>query len=689
MAKFEITAPDGSKHEITAPDNATEQDIMAYAQSQFSAPKQEATTRQKVQASIPGAIVQGMRDPIDAAAQMLPHGLRGLTSLGGLAPNRVSEFFDSEAKRVDSMNAEGERDYQSARTAVGKEGFDGGRLVGNVLSPANVAISARAPIAATTTLGRIGYGAGVGATGGLLTPVNDLKEGQSFFGTKAAQAGMGAATGAVLTPIMGKVGDVIARKFNSLQAASNPEIGARASLKTDELIKEALEEVGQKFSDIPEQQMNVLRGQVVDAMKQGKKLDPAAMLRQQDFNDLNIPATGGQISRDATQFARERNLRGVAGVGEPLMNRFEVQNQKLQSKVGSFGGNSSGEQFQAGQQLAEALKRTDDQLRGKVGDLYKEARASSGKDLNVPLTGLAQDYAETVRNFGDKIPSGVRNRMEELGLLSGQQKKVFSVEDAESVLKTINDNVSNDPATNKALDSLRNSVKNAVLSADDQGGVFAKARQAAAERFALQDAVPALKAASTGSTAPDDFVKRFVVSGKTKDVQGLAKLLQENDPAAFTEAKNQVGATLQRAAFGENTAGDKIFSPERYAKALRELGTEKLKAFYSPKEVAELQQVGRVGSYINSTPTAAPVNTSNTAGAVMNLMGNIPGMPYGTALVKTLKNAVDNQRVVKSGLAAQAPVGKADLTPEQIAMMVKLLTVGGATSGQAAATPLR
>lgn len=41
MAKFEITAPDGSRHEVTAPDSASEGDVMAYAQQQFAVQPKE------------------------------------------------------------------------------------------------------------------------------------------------------------------------------------------------------------------------------------------------------------------------------------------------------------------------------------------------------------------------------------------------------------------------------------------------------------------------------------------------------------------------------------------------------------------------------------------------------------------------------------------------------------------------
>jgi hypothetical protein len=45
MARYEITAPDGSRYEITAPEGASEQEVMAYAQQQFgqSKPKDAGT----------------------------------------------------------------------------------------------------------------------------------------------------------------------------------------------------------------------------------------------------------------------------------------------------------------------------------------------------------------------------------------------------------------------------------------------------------------------------------------------------------------------------------------------------------------------------------------------------------------------------------------------------------------------
>jgi hypothetical protein len=106
----------------------------------------QPTTKEKVQASLPGRVLQGARDMIDGGAQLLPRGLVFVSSAGGMAPNPVSNFFGSEARRVDQINAGNEQAYQQARTRTGQEGFDGGRLIGNIVSPGNAAIAAVAPI---------------------------------------------------------------------------------------------------------------------------------------------------------------------------------------------------------------------------------------------------------------------------------------------------------------------------------------------------------------------------------------------------------------------------------------------------------------------------------------------------------------------------------------------------------------
>jgi hypothetical protein len=156
---------------------------------------------QQQQTNAPSSgILMGIKEPISGAAQMLPKGLEFLTSAGGLAPNPVSQYFGSEAERVRAMNAQEEAAYQQQRAAQGDTGFDVGRLVGNVISPANLVAGARAAQGARALGAGLGtQAAAAGAVQGAMQPVNEPTD---FAQEKATQIGLGA--------VAGKVGEAVA-----------------------------------------------------------------------------------------------------------------------------------------------------------------------------------------------------------------------------------------------------------------------------------------------------------------------------------------------------------------------------------------------------------------------------------------------------------------------------------------------
>lgn len=157
--------------------------------------------------------IRGMRDPIDGGAQLLEKGLQkfapGILSAGNSAQNWVADKTGLVGRvpegGVDQLNREAEQKYQAQRTAQGETGFDGARIAGNVLSPANLAIAARAPAAASLA-GRMGIGAGVGAISGSLAPVHG--EGD-FWDEKTKQTAIGAAFGGALPMVTGGIARMI------------------------------------------------------------------------------------------------------------------------------------------------------------------------------------------------------------------------------------------------------------------------------------------------------------------------------------------------------------------------------------------------------------------------------------------------------------------------------------------------
>jgi hypothetical protein len=609
----------------------------------------------------PVRVLQGMADPAIGVMQQAANLLPDSTGVPGVVNKRVGEL---------------ERDYESQRRAMGSEDTDWVRMGGNVASPLNLLIATRAPMAVTTA-GRAAQGAKIGAVTSAAMPVADTQD--SFWGEKLGQAGAGAAGGALLTPVLGKVGEIAIRRLMRENPAS---IAARSSVETDAAINAALKDLGQTIHDIPTAQLDALRTHMATSLQAGKQVDPVALARRADFDALGIEPTLGQITRDPMQFARERSLRGVENVGEPLMARFQTQGNKLAERINGPAAGAK-DAYNAGTQLTESLRNTDETLRRHVSGLYGEARASAGKDLDVPLQGLAQDYARVLEDFGDKVPGAIRSKFAALGLdpsVPSNQRALFTPEKADHLLKVINFHVGADPATNRALTGLRESVKGAVTSADATGGPFAPAVRAAAERFKLHEAVPALRAAAEGE-APDRFVERFIVGGKTNEVKGLANVLKQADPEAHQEARAQIADTLRRAAFGDNAAGDGAFRPAAYMGAIRRLGVDKIGAFFNAQEVGDILRVGRVGSYINSAPNAAAVNSSNTAGAVVNLLARTPGVSQMVAVGKNAADTVKNKATVRNSLAALIEERAAPLRPRELNYLRFLLSGGAAGGG--------
>lgn len=660
-------------------------EFRARFEAEQAAKQQPASLRQKIQASGPMRAVQGMRDPLDAAAQLLPRGAQFLTSGAGFAPNPVSEFFGSEAKRVDQLISQNEREYVNARKATGSDGFDAWRMGGNIVSPANAAIAARLP-AAASTIGRVGQGFLLGGVGGALQPV-DVEENPDFVAKKLAQIALGAGVGMVATPLMGAIGDKIARfvsgKFESMKGPRQITIANAA--------KEFAEGSGLVWDDLSDSSRVALQKEVTKAVQDMAGANPQVAARIADFKALKIPYTQGQVTRDPLQFASEKNLSQLAGTGDPLRARFMEQGAALQDRMRNFASGAIEEQ-PAGQALVNALRAYDEKLSSNVRAAYRQARDSAGKDVEVPMQGLSQDFAEVVNTFADKVPAGVRNNFARFGIGADDaqmtQRRLFTVEEAEKLLKVINANQSNDPATNAALSALRGAVKKAVTQDAGAEDVFAPARAAAAQRFSLQDAVPALEAAASGVVNPDTFVKNFILgkSAQTGQVRQMAEILRQESPEAFAQARAQIGAYLQRKAFGENLTGDKTFSAERYQTALRELGSDKVAAFFDPGELAQLQRLSRVGSYMESFPNASRPNTSGNWGAITSLAQNFPGIPQSLALVNALRNSAGNQMAVSQALSGKVP---RQLSPEEVSLVSKLLAGGSLATGAAAANQIK
>lgn len=198
MAQYRVTGPDGSTYDVTAPDDATPEQVQSMvAQSIGNAPAAPAQDHPSLLGRIGRGVVRGVRDPIDAGAQML---VRGASAIG-LAPQ-------SEVDRVDQINRDAEQGYQQSRGSSAGT-FDPSRLGGQIVGTAP--LFALAPAGGATLAGRTAMGAVTGAGMGALVEPVDTSKGD-FWQQKLGQAKSGAIAGAVAAPVTAALSRVIQPK---------------------------------------------------------------------------------------------------------------------------------------------------------------------------------------------------------------------------------------------------------------------------------------------------------------------------------------------------------------------------------------------------------------------------------------------------------------------------------------------
>ncbi|MGH1360861.1 MAG: hypothetical protein ACRBC3_19040 [Burkholderiaceae bacterium] len=725
--RYIVTSPEGKRYKVTTPPGATEQEAIDFVRSSLSdpqLPKSEEPNRDPervmqairaahkraqsgdesaaedakalareyrrltegkgpVEHSDPSLVDQakavgqsalaGLSDPFFGASRLIAEAGSAVSSLGGMVPNPISEFFDDEVRQYKGHKADMNEATADARGRAGFEGMDVARLSTNIVNPINVlpllSVASKARQAGTgiSSLLRLGLaGSKAGALAATVQPADDESE-VPYATQKLGQAASGAAIGGLSAPVASVLGGAVARQVKRVQTMLNKP-------SSQKVLADALDEAGVKADDIGQEQLVALRGQIDEALRTGKSVNPAAMVREQDFAELGMTSTKGQVMRDPAQFAREKNLSGLDEIGSPLLDRFNEQNRLLNSKLLQHAEGAS-EPVEAGRQITSRLLEVDQEAANRVSTLYKRA-AQSEASGEVPTTGLAQDAAQIIDDFREKIPGGIVARLRSYGFLDGKQTKHFDFVEAESLLKLINSHGNKvDKAEGAALDQLREAVKRAIVTGADDGGPFATARHAASQRFKLHDAIPALKKVSQGDAEPDLFVDKFVMRAPVSQVKGMAELLDEGTKQ---EVKSQIGDHLRRAAFGHDFANDAPFKVNGFNNAVRKLGSERLRAFFAKNEVEELMRIGRVAHYKDSAPANAAVNRSNTASALRNLL-RATGGGLSDAPVLNVAAGIGRRhrdiRAVQDSLAGGLMSGRPNIT--DTAQLVNGLLAGG------------
>lgn len=387
MPRYEITSPDGKRFEITAPEGAPPEAIIAYAKAQ-----QQGVTAP----SVGERVLKGIRDPIDAGAQMLTRVLpepvvragNSLASLLGI-PGGMSESIDADIKTS-------EADYQTRRAAGGQTGTDWARMGGTFAAtlPAAMAL----PLGGATMAGRAAMGGVSGAGFGAFTPVQNTDD---FAAEKLKQMQYGGAFGAAAAPVAGALARVVSPNTNPqvrtlMQEGVTPTPG--------QILGGAAQRTEEKLTSLPI---------VGDAIKAGQRRGVQEFNRTMYARAVN--PIGGNVPQTVGREA-------VDDVSQQLSTAYNNLLPKLQFKADpQFAGEVARVQAMAGTLPPAQAQRFEQVLREQViGKLTPQGNASGTtiKEVEGQLGRLASGYRSSpdpdVRQLGaaiQEMQSSIRNTL--------------------------------------------------------------------------------------------------------------------------------------------------------------------------------------------------------------------------------------------------------------------------------------
>lgn len=438
--------------------------------------------------------LQAQRDPIDAGAQLLPRALSTLFSAGGLLPNELSDFFRSEAERVDALVKEEEERYQKER---GEKGFDTGRLIGNILNPANIAVGLRA--AQGVKVGKTGQAAISGGAVGALTPVTE----EDFAEEKAKQIGIGAIGGVAGEKVIGAAGKVLAPGTKAIQEMRRLGVKGTIGQKLGGMFK-SMEEfakfiplVGGAIDDRQATQIfNFNKGIIEDTLR---KIDNKALInfnRQEDITEQagikGIKYLKDYLKKSYTNIFNSSDLKFNFNqkTARQLLNKLDKQGfdnaddikeiQKFIDKEITERVFLSADERAIRQKGIEIIvpkevneltgkqfKRIDRLLRAKITNSFKAEKSELGNAYLAIKDTLTDNFKEQNKNVVYKTIDGTeKNAVENLDAINeGYSKLVAMIQGAGDL------NIKN-TAGLLTPESYRKALRNTDLSRNKEGYVF-------------------------------------------------------------------------------------------------------------------------------------------------------------------------------------------------------------------------
>lgn len=707
MPTFEFTSPEGKTYEVAGPDGATREQAFGILQQQIESgsaqPKEPSAVMSAGRAinDIPRQLGLTARYALTGpakAAQIVTEPLRYVTDK--FLPDRGQSLSDlvtgqRPAPKSTPLGVQAEKladliGLPKPQTPLERTIGDATELVAGAGGAAGAARGAANMLTGT------GKAIAEGLSSNLPQQLAGAA-GAGLAGGASREAGgtPGAQTGAAL--IGGIAGSFAPGGVaNTVQAVRNLRPTPPAQL--DVTIAQTLQRAGTDFSQLPPAVKAALRTEAATALRTGRELDPAALDRLATIRAVGATPTRGMVTQDPVLITREQNLAktGANSADAGLQGLARVQNENNRALIGrlnDIGAASETLPVTAGRLVNERVLGTQAGLRGAEREAWDTAKSSPGYRAPVQTNGLqAITRALDAEDVLGDLPRETSALME--AYIRGQRE--FTPMAYRNIMSRLSrESNSADPAQAYAAGLARRTLEGAELMPIkagahlDSGGLpinsataasmrradaapaeavdlVNQARRATRSAYAYEDSSPLVRSVLSdgGSGDPQRIAQRFVIGGTPDEAATVAR---EVGPAGRETIRNALATHIkQRALSGAADETGKVSQSQLNA-AIRSIGEEKLRLFFSPEEIATLKNAGRAASLMQSQPIGSAVNNSNSGalllGRGLDLLDRVPliGPMSGPALrnIETSIRQRQAQNVAPVLLRPQAPAAPA------------------------------
>lgn len=399
-------------------------------------------------------------------------------------------------------------------------------------------------------------------------------------------------------------------------------------------------------------------------------VDRAALDRHLEADSLPIPMrlTEGMATQDPVQISLEHNRRGK---DPEFAQRYNELNQQLIDNLDEIRREAApnvvgNDHIQNGQTLIDSYKAYDQAVKEDIQQKYQALRDANGGEFPVDgQTFVAQADQALKKNFKARyVPPQVAADME--AIRSGEVAMNF--EQFENLRTNLAaearkaDRASDGNAA-AAINLVRESLESLPMTGESANlkPLADAARTAARARFERLRADPAYKAVAEdsvemGEASPlaDDFIHKYIVKGRSSNIDRMRESLQGDPTAGETIAAGALNYLKSKSGINLYT-NEGNFSQAGYNRALSEL-MPKLNKLVGPQRAEQVQTLGNVARYTQFQPRGHFVNNSNTtvAAHATNLAKGVaergvnavlPGADLGSLAREKLESRSDKKFV--------------------------------------------